>query len=200
MTNSKDENGEKEAYSIIGKAGLGLEDQLKLVDWHCRKIGEMRRREELLGEPIQEEIDRLQVCLSTIRDQAEQNAGFHESAIAIWVEDSCAREKVGKMITLAHGTIKTRLVAGTTEIDNELLLRLASEESELYADVVSLAVNAAAVRKRFIVQEDGDLLDKNTGELTPLGIIRQITPPSVKVSVETHAGLPGEEDAEGNEA
>lgn len=182
-------------YSIIGKAGPELDDQLRLVTWHHGRVREAENRAEVLATPIREElataqerVAELQGRLDEIASHVEKQTGFHRSAIEVWIADSGARETLGKTIPTAYGHIETRQVPGKTELDEAGLLRLAQSQPSIYGDLLKIGINAKVARER-LRDVDGGTLDTVTGELIPENLIHVTEPPSIKVKLVSDSGV-----------
>lgn len=179
-------------YSIVGRAGSDPAEQLRVVDWHLRRIAEAHSRAEPQLALIDAEIERLQLLRADIARRRDSDCEFHETAIKLWVADTNARETLGKSIALPHGAIRTRQTPGRTEVDSDAVLRLYERDRELYADVVQLSANRSAARRRFKLQ-GGRVVDTITGEVLTDPVIREVEPPSPSVSVTIEATSAGVE-------
>ena len=171
------------SFNIIQKAGPDPQDQLRLVDWCMGKMGLMQQQADMLAGPIEVRLGYLQQKLDAIRSRAERDARFFEMAIAIWVEDSGAREQLGKSFETPNGKIKTRVTKGKTELDGDAILQLAEDMPEQFGMLLKSVLDKAQARKRFQLADDGSTLDLETGELMEVPLITQTEPPGISTTV-----------------
>lgn len=188
---------EREPYSIIGRAGPDLQDQVRLVGWHMRRAREAQAMAETLAAPLVAEMDRLQRRVTLISGRAHREVEWHENCIRLWVHDANVRQTLGKQIPTAHGTVVTRATKGRTEIDEDAAWNLAGELEEfeeLYVRTVR-QLDKAALRKRLRLDAQGQTVDTETGEVLP-DVLRQVEPPGVSVELQLDSGEPLDVDLE----
>jgi len=172
-------------YTILGHCGPDRAAQLRQVDYHLAQAGKAQRRAAWLAGPLEDEMLRLQGVVADIRKQEAHEVEHHRMVVAIWLEDSGAREELGATIPLLHGKVVTRKTPGKTKIDDSEVLALYQEDGEdKYSDLLCLAVVAGAVRNRFALQPDGSVVDKDTGEVVDRRIIKQVEAPGISVTLE----------------
>lgn len=170
-------------YSIAGKAGPDLAEQVRLADWHCQRIAELEVTEAILAGPIVEEIERLEARLDAVRAPLQAKRRWHEAQVQWWVLEENIRERVGKSVPLAHGQIKTRQTPGKTEVQTDRILCLYRDHPQEFGDLIKPTVDSKAVRERYALQADGTCVDTVTGEVLSEPVIVVTEEPSVKVIV-----------------
>lgn len=181
-------------YSIAGKAGPDLAEQVRLADWHCQRIAELEVTEAILAGPIVEEIERLEARLDAVRAPLQAKRRWHEAQVQWWVLEENIRERVGKSVPLAHGQIKTRQTPGKTEVRPEVILCLYRDNPQEFGDLIKPTVDTKAVRERYELRDDGTCVDTVTGEALAEPVIVQTEEPHIQVTV-TALG-PGRDVAE----
>lgn len=186
---------EREPYSILGRAGADPTSQIRLVGWHMRRAREAQATADALAAPLEAEIDRLQRRVTSIRARSEREVGWHANCIRLWVHDADVRERIGKSIPTAHGTVVTRATRGKTEIDEDAAWNLVGEVADFEAQFVRVRreIDKVALRKRLALNAQGQTVDTETGEVLP-DVLRQLEPPGVKVELELDGGTPLDDD------
>ena len=171
------------SFNIIQKAGPDIQEQLRLVDWCIAKMGQLQQQADMLAGPIEVRLGYLQTKLGAIRSRADSKVSFFENAVRIWIEDSGAREQLGKSFETPNGKIKTRETKGKTELDGDAILQLAEELPAEYGALIKHVLDKRYARERFQLTDDGSTVDVDTGELMGVPLITQIEPPGISTTI-----------------
>lgn len=167
-----DDAPREKGYSIRGKAGDSIDEQLRLANYHIERAAQERHLMEAQAAPIEERIAELQARADAIRRDGEEAAARHEGFVRSWLLDpevqAALRIAPGskkRRITLADADCSLRAKPGTTALDQRAVIALAQDDpdSPLWTNGVvrvENVVDAAKARKWFRLVDgrtvDGD--------------------------------------------
>lgn len=168
-------------------------DSLEKAAWAMRKYRSMAQRLEQNRAMAQREHDRIDVWLDKVQAPVLSQLEFYEQHLSAWALKERAAGR--KSVDFPDGSIKTRSVAASFEVDKATFVQWAEESKRDDLLRVTLAPNMTAI-KSTLVADTGAAVDPVTGEKVP-GVYPLPDSVSVKFEPDMDAvDLEGEDEDE----
>jgi hypothetical protein len=167
-------------------------DSFEKAAWAMRKYRALAQRLEQNRAMAQREHDRINAWLDRVQAPVCSQLEFYEQHLSAWALGE--RRQGRKSVDFPDGTIKTRTVAASFEVDKTVFVEWAEESKRDDLLRVSLSPNMTAIKSSFVV-DSGTAVDPATGEKVP-GLYPVPENVSIKFEPDMEAcDLEGEEDA-----